>query len=109
MRISYRKLVRDRIPEVVAREGGQAKVRILRADQFKKELLLKLLEEAKEVRGAGSKEEVVKEIADVLEVIDALCGAHGILRGEVQRAKRKKNRDRGAFTQRLFLEYIEQV
>lgn len=109
MRTSYRKLVRDRIPEAVVREGGRAKVRTLGAGEFKKELLLKLIEEAKEVYGARSKGEVAKEIADVLEVIEALCGAYGILLGEVQKVKRKKKSDRGAFTQRIFLEYIEQM
>ena len=45
------KLVRDRIPEIVAAEGGQQNVRVLDDDEYARALLDKLVEEVNELRG----------------------------------------------------------
>lgn len=107
MRISYRKLVRDRIPEIVAREGKYAKTRRLGAGEFKKELLKKLLEEAKEAHDARGKDELAKELGDVIEVLSGIYTAFGLLPKQVEKIRRERNKARGGFKKRLFLEYVE--
>jgi hypothetical protein len=49
------------------------------------------------------------ELADVLEVLQALAAAHGMSwEGVVAEATRKRG-ERGGFDQRIFLEYVEQA
>lgn len=107
MRKRYQKLVRDRIPEIVARDGQRAKTRKLGVPEFKKELLKKLLEESKEAHDAKGKKELVKELGDVLEVIFALYSAYGLEPKEVERIRKTRKRERGGFEKKIFLEYID--
>lgn len=55
----------------------------------------------------SDRSEVIKEIADVLEVLDAIKGFYGITDEEVITVKNKKLSSNGAFNKRLFLEYVE--
>ena len=47
-------------------------------------------------------EKIVKEIADVLEVLDAIKGCYGITDEEVMTIKNKKVSSNGAFNKKLF-------
>ena len=67
----YNKLVRDRIPEIIAADGRQFATEIMNEDEYRRALLAKLVEEAQEVASAEV-DEIAKEIADLCEVIDAL-------------------------------------
>ena len=51
--------------------------------------------------------DVIKEIADVLEVLDAIKGCYGITDEEVITFKNQKVSSNGAFDKMLFLEYVE--
>ena len=70
----YPKLVRDKIPEVVGKlTGKEVKTRILEDDnEYSKFLMKKVEEEARELAAAEGKEHVAEEVADVLELIDAI-------------------------------------
>ena len=107
MRIIYEKLVRDRIPEIMDREGVRYEVGTLDRDAFREALLAKVVEEAEELRAAASRGEVVKEIADVYEVLDALMALEGIDAGEVRDVQTARRRDRGGFERRLVLRWTE--
>ena len=107
MRITYEKLVRDRIPEMMDREGVRYEVGTLDPDAFRQALLAKVVEEAEELREAASRDEVVKEIADVYEVLDALMAFEGIDAGEVRAGQAARRRDRGGFERRLVLRWTE--
>jgi predicted house-cleaning noncanonical NTP pyrophosphatase (MazG superfamily) len=72
---------------------------------YKVALLEKLVEEAREVLGTvGEKKELVREIGDVLEVVDALVEAYGLERSQIEELKVRRAKERGAFKKRLFLE-----
>lgn len=101
--IVYNKLVRDRIPEVIAGKGGFPKVRRLPAARLAGALKTKLLEEAMEVRKAKARADLVAEMADVREVLDALCAAADIEPKEVVAAQREKRRLRGGFQEGIVL------
>ena len=50
---------------------------------------------------------ILKEIADVLEVLDAIKGCYDITDEEVIDVKNKKVSSNGAFNKSLFLKYVE--
>lgn len=60
-------------------------------------LLLKIQEEAAEVAVAGTDEEMLEELADVLEVVHAIAGKMGISVDDVERKRRAKRARLGGF------------
>lgn len=107
MRKEFGKLVRDRIPEIIEGKGEQAFVRILEGPEFREALLQKLVEEAEEARSAGTSEDLLAELADLLEVARALCEEHGLSLAQVEQARVKKKQERGGFEKRTYLEATE--
>ena len=115
----FRKLVRDRIPEIIAANGEKTITRVLDDTEFLTALENKLLEEVQEMRAskarlpdlpdrqAGGQAERKVEIADIYEVLDALIRAYGFSKEEIMALKEKKRTERGGFEKRLFLEGTE--
>lgn len=118
---TYRKLIRDRIPEIIAAKGEKAVTRILGNEEFAKALAAKLVEEAQEVQSAVASiarfhelkheskrlSELSKEIGDVMEAIDALVSHFGLDRVETERVKAQRLTERGGFAKKIFLESVE--
>jgi predicted house-cleaning noncanonical NTP pyrophosphatase (MazG superfamily) len=71
-------------------------------------LRAKLLEEAHEAQAAPDGK-LASELADVLEVLQALAAVHDMGWEEVVSEARRKRVERGGFDQRIFLEYVEQT
>jgi predicted house-cleaning noncanonical NTP pyrophosphatase (MazG superfamily) len=97
--IVYNKLVRDRIPAIIAAEGRRAEVRVLGGDAYLAALRAKLVEEAEEHRASGE----TAELVDVLEVVYALAATAGISPEELERDRRWRREERGGFEERLLL------
>jgi len=91
------KLVRDRIPEIIRKNGKSPATHIASEQEFRHALAEKLLEEAREFQGNPSAE----ELADVLEVTRALAELHG--KDLVEAVRKKKAEERGTFTKRIIL------
>jgi predicted house-cleaning noncanonical NTP pyrophosphatase (MazG superfamily) len=108
MRLDYRKLVRDGIPRIIEAGGGQPVTRVLDQAGYLAALRAKLMEEAEEAQAASDKQ-LRSELADVLEVLQALAAAHGMSWGDVVAEAARKRDERGGFDQRIFLEYVDQV
>jgi len=106
MRQEYHKLVRDRIPEIVQREGRRCEVRVASSAEYLQLLRAKLIEEAQEV-AAASDAELSKELADLYEVLDALLSATGLEAAAIRRKQQERRRERGGFEQRLCLLWTE--
>ncbi|MCL4389887.1 MAG: nucleoside triphosphate pyrophosphohydrolase [Patescibacteria group bacterium] len=53
-RVYHNKLIRDRIPEIIEASGGRLETRVMEDEEFERELLKKLVEEAKEAQGANA-------------------------------------------------------
>ena len=105
-RKTYNKLVRDRIPEIIAADGRQFGTEIISDDEYRHALLAKLVEEAQEV-AAADRDEMVKEIADLYEVIDALLIAFDLNREAVLAMQRNRHDERGGFEKRIKLLWTE--
>jgi predicted house-cleaning noncanonical NTP pyrophosphatase (MazG superfamily) len=101
-RKTYNKLVRDRILEIIAAEGRQCGTEIMSDDEYHQALLAKLVEEAQEV-AAADRHELVKEIADLYEVIDALLVSFDLDRETVLATQQKRRDERGGFEKRIKL------
>ena len=72
-RITYNKLVRDRIPEIIEKSGNKCIIEILSNEEYIEMLDKKLDEELAEYH----KVENIEELADLLEVIYACAQARG--------------------------------
>lgn len=94
---SYNKLVRDKIPEILDAKGVPYEKRVASPEEYKAELIKKLSEEVKEFAGALS----VEELADVIEVVEALKKLPEY--SDVESIRIKKREERGAFEQRIIL------
>ena len=77
MPVVYRKLVRDRIPEIIQSEGRRPVTRVLDEASYRQALLAKLMEEAQEASHANA-DDLPGELADVLEVLRALTVTAGM-------------------------------
>lgn len=101
---TFNKLVRDLIPDIIAAEGKTVTSRILDDAEYRQALREKLVEEANEVLTAEGNEELIKEVADVFEVLEALIAAHGLNIWEIRVVQSHCQLRRGGFEKRIFLE-----
>ncbi len=99
----YRKLVRDKIPEILEAQGVKGTFHTAEHDEYEIELLEKLREEAIEFKNAKS----VEELADLLEVVDAVIAFYEWNREDIEAMKAHKLKERGGFTKGLILERTE--
>src|SRR5208282_3828797 len=108
MRVAYNKLVRDQIPGIIAADGRQPVTRVLDDAGYEAALRAKLLEEAREAQAAPDGK-LLPELADVLEVLQALARAHDVSWEDVVSEADRKRAERGGFDERILLEYVEQA
>ena len=101
----YNKLVRDKIPNIIEEKGETPVIKVLNENDYKKELEKKLYEEYKEVIEASG-DERIEELADMLEVIRALASLENKNLNDVIDIADKKNKKRGAFDEKIFLEKV---
>ena len=96
----YRKLVRDKIPEIIEADGKVPVTKKLDDAEFRKELNKKLLEEVREYIEDSN----VEELADIVEVIYGILDSMHVSREEFEKIRIAKAEKRGAFKDRIFLE-----
>ena len=94
------KLVRDRIPEIIRADGKTPIIRIMDDEEYVKELDRKLCEEVEEYRADRS----IEEMADILEVLQAVCITRGYTLRQLEEVRRKKAEERGGFNKRIYWE-----
>ena len=94
----YNKLVRDKIPEIIKADGKECKTRILSKDEYIAALETKLNEEVAEYQ----EDKNLEEMADVLEVLQAICLARGYSLDELEAMRIKKAKERGGFKDKIF-------
>ncbi|MCC2548464.1 nucleoside triphosphate pyrophosphohydrolase [Hymenobacter sp. BT175] len=103
--MQYHKLIRDHIPTIIAESGRQCRTTALTEPAFRAALLTKLVEEAEEAQ-AASPEELLTELADVLEVFDTILATHGFTLTQVRELQRQRRLTRGGFECRLQLDWV---
>lgn len=98
--MKYNKLVRDKIPNLIRGGGEECKTHIADDAEYWQKLKEKLIEEAEEL----NKDENINEIADVLEVLEAMIDYKNFNRAEIDKVKLEKAEKRGKFKDRIILE-----
>ena len=104
----YKKLIRDKIPQVFAANNKIFNTRILTDDEYRVALKQKLIEESKEVLESSNKKDLIYEIADVIEVLNCIKSSENISDEDVEKCRLEKGKKRGVFSQKLFLESVEE-
>ncbi len=105
---SYNKLVRDNIPDIIASNGEKPITRELDENEYKIELLKKLVEESNEaLESIDDKAELIKEIGDVHEVISAIIDIFELSENDINELRIKRKEKRGGFEKRIFLNSVE--
>lgn len=138
----YNKLVRDKIPEIIKRQDEanslsvgiddirrketkvNVKYRILEGEELKKAAVAKLIEEAQELLGAKTDDEIIEELADLCTVLQLVINAYGgvyddpdglnfmlahNLYNMIEIVADKKEREKGGFYRCVFLEEVSVV
>ena len=103
MRKDYDKLVRDEIPRIIEASGKHCVTEILTGEAYVDKLEEKLSEELAEYLESKS----LEEMADLLEVMEALVAARGESWEEVKRLQTEKREKRGGFERRILLHRVE--
>lgn len=99
----HNKLVRDKIPEIIKESGRTPVTHILSDEEYIVSLETKLNEEVAEYQADHN----LEEMADILEVLQAVCVARGFTIEELEAMRKKKADERGGFRGKIFLEYVE--
>lgn len=94
---SYDKLVRDKIPEILDSKGLTYERREASPEEYKEELIKKLGEETQEFLEAGD----ICELADVVEVVEALKLLPEYV--GVEAIRQEKRKERGGFDGKIIL------
>lgn len=95
----YNKLVRDKIPEIIAGQGKSCITRTLGKCDYLIALYAKLQEEVNEYLESGD----IEELADIEEVLRAILAAKNISYKRFDKIRKAKARQRGGFKKRVCL------
>ena len=106
--MSYNKLVRDKIPDIIKSNGEEPIVKILLFDEYKRELERKLQEELNETVEASGIDRI-EELADMLEVMISLAKLENKTLDDIIDYCNKKHEKRGGFQKRLYLCGVKKV
>ena len=97
---NYSKLVRDKIPEIIAQDGRKADVEIAHNNNdFQMYLSKKLVEESQEF----VENQNPQELADVLEVLLTILHLKKMSFTELEKERLVKREARGGFEKRIIL------
>ncbi|MEX1051777.1 MAG: nucleoside triphosphate pyrophosphohydrolase [Patescibacteria group bacterium] len=96
----YNKLVRDKIPEIIAAKGEKAETHIADEAEFMAKTKEKLSEELAEFLESDNPE----ELADLLEITYATAAGLGVSEEKLNDIRQEKRNKRGGFTKKIILE-----
>ena len=98
--MKYNKLVRDKIPEIIKHKGKVPITHIADNGEYWQKLKEKLKEEIDEFLERDNEE----ELADILEIIYAICNFKKIDKQKLEMLRKKKAEKRGSFRQKIILD-----
>jgi len=101
------KLWRSKLAAQREKDGAIVHFTPLNDAEYSEELGLKLIEEAEEVLEATTPDKMMSEVADILETIDCLLALHNVDYADVLALKAEKKAQRGSYSDRKVVEYVE--
>ena len=103
--MSYKKLVRDKIPDIIKlNDNVEPIIRVLDDHEYLDELNKKIQEELAEYLDSGD----VEELADLEEVLRAILDVKNVSYEEFESIRKSKVEKRGAFKDKVYLEGIQE-
>lgn len=100
------KLVRDKILGEMQAMGQQVTFKKLGDAEYLRELSRKLVEEANEFKPSDP-EDALKELADVLEVVEALAAEFGADFDQLRAVQASRKAKRGGFVDRTYISRLD--
>lgn len=98
--MKHDKLIRDKIIDIIKDKGEYAVIHVASEKEYHEKIRKKLNEEVKEFL----KEENKEEMADIIEVLNAICKSNGWKMEDVEKIRKKKAKERGSFDRRIILD-----
>lgn len=103
-----KKLVRDKIPEILAAKNIKIEQKILENNEVYLEALKeKLIEEVKELYQTKTNQDALEELADILEVYCSILKEYNLSHEEVEKIRLKKNQEKGGFSKKICVSSFE--
>lgn len=102
----FEKIIRDLIVPQMQRKGITVFTRALDPQETIVKLKEKLLEETQEVCASCTKEGLVEELGDVMEVVQAIASTHGLSLEDVLEVARAKKVEKGGFDTATYVTHI---
>lgn len=99
-RKTYHKLVRDKMPDVIAAKGDRAVTHMADDEEYWIKLVEKFGEDFEEFIQSGSEERLV----DLLEILRAICEFKKIDHMKIDSLREEKAKLRGGFKKRIVLD-----
>jgi predicted house-cleaning noncanonical NTP pyrophosphatase (MazG superfamily) len=97
------KLIRDNIADFVFKNRNEVlDTRLASEEEYFNFIKQKVVEEANEILNTSTKEELIEEVADLLEVLKSLCEKNNIVE-EVFTKRNYKFLERGGFDKGVIL------
>lgn len=109
IRFYLRKLVRDKVLDNILNDPKVLEVdyHLMDRKEFTESLIDKIHEEADEIPVLGEvNDEIIKEIADVQEVIDELIRRYGIATADIRAAQENKRNKVGGFENKVYIDNV---
>lgn len=104
--IVHNKLVRDKIPEIIKADNKVPIIHTADDKEYWQKLVEKLKEETAEFSAEDS--DVLEELADILEVIYAICDFKNISSEKLEQIRKEKSQKRGGFKNKIILGQVEE-
>ena len=104
MKKIYQKLIRDRIPGVIADAGKSFATRKASETELMDYAMKKLQEEVQEF----VEDPCAEEAGDIMEIFHFICGQLKIRDSEIMAETTSKRISRGGFEKNLILEWVEE-
>ena len=100
--IIYNKLIRDNIPEIIAKSGKACEFTSVSGDEFIELLNEKLHEEVHEYLLSGS----IEELADIIEIIYSILDSKQLSLEDLEIIRIDKLKTHGGFARKLLLKAV---
>ena len=100
------KLVRDKVPSLVTKDGGSYTLQLLSPLEHQTEITKKLMEEVQELSEAKSKEHAIEELVDIVELVHAALKLHDVTVEDFEAMRIRKKKRKGGFEKGIYLNTI---
>ena len=100
---AYYKLIRDKIPAILKKKKIKFITKKINKNKINYYLKLKLKEEVYEILEANQEQDIINEIADIYEIIEAILKQYKISNKKVINYKKQKKKLKGGFDKKILL------